>query len=86
MTLTPFQLGQLRKSPAECRIRTARKLAKLTQVQVAAGVGLTQAALSDIERKRWGSTSTDTAHKFAAFFGCAIEDLFPAKDKEAVAS
>lgn len=83
MTLTPYQLSRLRKTEPDHRLRTARELVQLTQVEVAAAIGITQSALSALENKRWGATSTDTAHKFAKFFGCAIEDLFPAKQEVA---
>ena len=82
MPLTASQLGRLRKTSGGVnRIKAARQLAGLTQVALAKEVGVTQSALSDFERQRWVNTSVDTARKFAEFFGCVIEDLFPAKQE-----
>jgi DNA-binding XRE family transcriptional regulator len=86
MALTPAQLKKLRKSDGGNRIRAARQLVGLTQEQLAPLVGLTQAGLSDLERRRYGDTNLSTAQKFSEFFGCAIEDLFPARQQQAVAS
>jgi DNA-binding XRE family transcriptional regulator len=82
MALTSEQLKRLRQAPAEDgrnRVRMARELAKMTQVQLAAALGVTQSSLSDLERQRYGGTTVDTARKFAEFFGCHIEDLFPSR-------
>jgi DNA-binding XRE family transcriptional regulator len=85
MALTPSQLKKLRKAEGGNRIRIARQLMGLTQQQLAPLVDMTQAGLSDLERRRYGDTNLSTAQKFADFFGCAIEDLFPAP-QQAVAS
>lgn len=65
------------------RLRAARELADKTQVQVADDLGLKQSTLSDLERQRWGSTTVDTARKLADYYGCLIEDLFPARSEVA---
>jgi transcriptional regulator with XRE-family HTH domain len=78
MALTPEQLKRLRRDRAANRLRRARELSGLTQVQLSAQTGLTQSVISDLERKRYAGTSVETAQKLAATFGCAIEDLFPA--------
>lgn len=86
MALTPTQLKRLRNLPAEPagnRIRAARQLLELTQQELAEKLKLTQSALSDMERGRFGRTTIDTGHRFAEFFGCAIEDLFPASQEVA---
>lgn len=79
MALTPSQLRRLRNLPNDgtSRIRAARQLAKLTQVELAAEVGMGQSFLSDLERGRWATAKVDTARRFAEFFGCTIDDLFP---------
>lgn len=84
MSLSAAQLKRLRATRNVNRVRVARELIGLTQVQLAGEVGLTQSALSDLERRRYDATTVETARKFANFFGCSIEDLFPAK--QAVAS
>lgn len=85
MALTPLQLRRLRATTHHGnRVRAARQALGLTQVQLAALLGLRQSTLSDIERQRYSDITIGTARKFADFFGCAIEDLFPAR--QAVAS
>lgn len=80
MSLTPEQLKRLRRDQSHGnRLQVARQLCKLTQQQLAAQIGVTQGFISDIERQRYPNTALDTARKFADFFGCAIEDLFPSK-------
>lgn len=83
ISLTPRQLRQLRNADGN-RIRAARHLVNLTQVQLCAQLGMTQSQLSDLERQRWQSPSLATARRLADFFGCTVDDLFPAS--EAVAS
>jgi transcriptional regulator with XRE-family HTH domain len=84
MPLTSRQIRQLRSATGN-RLRAARTLAGLRQVDVASQLGMSQSRLSDLERQRWASASLDTARRFAEYFGCAIEDLFPARE-ERVAS
>jgi putative transcriptional regulator len=86
MSLTSAQLRRLKTEVSNGsgnRVRAARAIVKMTQQQLADAVGLTQTTLSDIERQRYGTITLDTARKFAEFFGCAIEDLFPAKQEVA---
>jgi DNA-binding XRE family transcriptional regulator len=83
MTLTPEQLKKLRRSPGQNRIKVARELMGLTQIELAPKVGVSQSALSDLERRRYSGTSVDTARRFAEIFGCLIEDLFPPKSEVA---
>lgn len=83
--LTPKQIEVLRESPlAPNRVKVAMRLAGLTQVEVAAKLGITQSHVSEIANGNYSSLPLDTARKFATFFGCLIEDLFPSR--EAVAS
>lgn len=84
MSLSPEQLMKLRRSRTAARLRLARELSGLTQQVVADAVGLSQSALSDLERQRYAATTVDTARKLAGFYGCLIEDICPAR--QAVAS
>lgn len=52
----------------------------VTQVSVAAAIGVTQAYVSDVARQRHRTITVANARKFAHFFGCRIEDLFPSPE------
>lgn len=54
-------------------------LAGLTQAQLAEAIGLSQPYISDVKTGRYNTLTVENAYKFADYFGCAIEDLFPAK-------
>lgn len=87
MALTSKQLKQLRETPVGPvgnRVQRAIDLAEETQTSVARAIELSYTYVSDTARGRYHTISVDNAHKFAEFFGCTIEDLFPAR--EAVAS
>lgn len=85
MPLSTKRLNDLRKSGTDGnRVAKAIELAEVTQVEVATSTGLPQPYISDVARNRYQTITVDNARKFAEFFGCAIEDLFPAR--EAVAS
>lgn len=80
MALTKTQLKQLRETaagPSGNRIQVALDLIGETQVGLARSLGMPQSYVADTVRGRWQSTTVDTARKFATFFGCSIEDLFP---------
>lgn len=57
----------------------------MTNAEVARATGFGQQYVSDVARGRYQDISLANARKFADYFGCAIEDLFPGRD-EAVAS
>lgn len=83
--LSGRKLRELRETPAKGnRVARAIELAEVTQLEVAAATALPQPYISDVSRNRYDTITVDNARKFAEFFGCAIEDLFPAR--EAVAS
>lgn len=86
MPLSHKQLTKLRATTGGNRIAVARQLSQLTQVQLAAALGISQSSLSDLERSRYRALTVETAQKFSTYFGCSIEDLFPATPREAVAS
>ncbi len=88
MSLTPQQRRELLKSNVGAsgnRIAKAKELAGLTQAELADQIGLTQPYVSDVERGRHTTITLDNARKFADFFGCSIEDLFPSRSTQEVA-
>lgn len=84
--LTKQQIETLRRSRANTRNRLARamELADLTQAQLAQAMGFTQSFISKVKNGQYIDLPGETMRKFAGHFGCAIEDLFPAR--EAIAS
>lgn len=80
--LTDEQLEALRAVPVTTavpnRLRVAMAMLAVTQVDVAAGTNLTQPTISDICKGNYTDLKHSTVQCLAAFFGCAIEDLFPA--------
>lgn len=85
--LTKDQVETLRRSRVRSRNRLtrAKHLARVTQVEIAAATHLTQSYISRIENGQYVDLPGETMRAFATFYGCAIEDLFPAS-REAVAS
>ena len=78
--LNTKQLAQLRRAEGSPnRVRAAMGLGDVTQVQVAAAIGVTQPHVSEIVNGNYSSLPLPTAQRLAAFFGCAIEDLFPSR-------
>ena len=53
------------------------EMANVTQTALSAAIGLTQAYVSDVVRQRHRTITVANARKFARYFGCSIEDLFP---------
>lgn len=80
---------QLRKLRASAtpesgnRIAVAVDLLGKTQREVAADLGMSDSQLSDMCRGRFANPQLTTLQKFAGYFGCQIEDLFPARDSVA---
>lgn len=79
--LTATQINYLVNEPApgRNRLQLARTLAGLTQVEMSAALGITQPHISSLERGDYSDLPLETARKIAEFFGCGIEDLFPAR-------
>ena len=75
--LTEQQLAVLRSEPGSNRVAKAMALAGVTQVTVAKALRLTQPYVSDVARARYRTITVENAWKFATYFGCRIEDLFP---------
>ena len=78
--LTERQLVVLRASEPTNRVATAISLLGVTQGAVAAAIGVTQAYVSDVARQRYSTITLANARKFARYFGCSIDDLFPPRD------
>lgn len=79
--LTRRQREQLRQSkPAgRNRLQLAMALAGLTQVQLSERVGYTQSYISKVKNGQYSDELPgETMRTFAQFFGCSIEDIFPA--------
>lgn len=87
MGLTAKQLKALRTTdcPVGNRVAVAMQLSDLTQVEVAQAIGVTQPYVSAVVRGKHTTITVENARKFADFFGCAIEDLFPARTMAEVA-
>ena len=75
--LTPQQLATLRSEPGPNRVARAMEMTGVTQTALAAEIGLTQAYVSDVVRQRHRTITVANARKFARYFGCSIDDLFP---------
>ena len=75
--LTEQQLATLRVEPGVNRVAKAISLAGVTQVTLAEAIGLPQPYISDVARGRYRTITVENARKFADYFGCSIEDLFP---------
>ena len=81
--LTAKQLAALRATPGTNRVGKAIALAGVTQGAVAAALGFPQPYISDVARSRYRTITVENARKFAHYFGCSIEDLFPAPRRAA---
>lgn len=76
--LKPHHIRELREAHGQDnRVAKAIELADVTQLEIAAETGLPQPYVSDVARNRYQTITVENAHKFADFFGCSIEDLFP---------
>lgn len=81
--LTAEQLAVLRAEPGTNRVAKAIALAGVTQGTVAAALGVPQPYISDVARCRYQTITVENARKFANYFGCSIEDLFPGSEHAA---
>lgn len=79
--LTPQQLAILRSEPGPNRVARAMALTGITQTTLALEIGLSQACVSDVGRQRHRTITIANARRFARYFGCSIEDLFPAESR-----
>ncbi len=65
----------------QTKIQEYRKMAKITQSELADAVDVTRQTIISLENGRY-KASLVLAHKLAQFFGVAIEDLFLFDEKE----
>lgn len=87
MALTRTQLSDLRAASVPStgnRLALAIQLSGETQTSLGEKIGVPHVYVSDLARGRFPNITLKSAYKFAAFFGCQIEDLFPSR-REAVA-
>ena len=75
--LTKQQIEIVRSEPGSNRMARAMGLTRVTQTTLADAIGLSQPYVSDVIRGRYRTITVANARKFANFFGCSIEDLFP---------
>lgn len=83
MPLSTRKVHELRHAEAGAtgnKVAKAIELAEVTQTEVAVATGLPQPYISDVARGRYSTITVENAHKLADYFGCTIEDLFPAKE------
>lgn len=81
--MTPEQLDALRAVPLGTmpnKLRIALALAKAKQRDVVDETGIYASNLSNFVTGDYKTITIETARKLADFFGCQIEDLFPAKE------
>jgi DNA-binding XRE family transcriptional regulator len=81
--LSRKQLRELREAPlvGSNKLRKAIDLAEKTQVDVAAAVGITQSYVSLIERGERTNVTLELARLIAGYFGCDVDDIFPASEE-----
>ena len=87
--LTIRQLESLRAAPLETlpnRLKVAFALANVQRAEAAAATGLSAPTISKLINGQYQTLDIENARKLAEYFGCSIEDLFPATTTEAVAS
>lgn len=80
--LSARKLKELRETATKGnRVALAIDLADVRQLEVSEGTGLPQPYISDVARDRYQTITVENARKFADYFGCQIEDLFPSRDE-----
>jgi DNA-binding XRE family transcriptional regulator len=81
--LTAEQLAALRSVPVtddtKNRLRVAIAIVNVRQVDLVEETGLSQKTVTNIVNGLVPNIPLPTARLFADYFGCAIEDLFPAQ-------
>lgn len=84
--LTPEQAEQLRREPlgeAPNKLAAALWIARRTQQEFAALVGMTPSDVSQIRNGRYRRLSLETAQRIAVVFGVSTDDIFPYRPKAA---
>jgi DNA-binding XRE family transcriptional regulator len=79
--MTRGQVERLRREGRASRNRLALaiEIESTTQVKLADAIGLTQPYISKLANGQYDDIPLETSRALADFFGCSIEDLFPAK-------
>jgi len=80
--LTPEQIEALRSVPLGAmpnRLQVALGMVKARQADIVAETGMSAPNVSDFVNGKYGDMNLETARKFADYFGCAIDDLFPSR-------
>jgi transcriptional regulator with XRE-family HTH domain len=81
--MTSTQLKQLRTAAVDDsgnRLGSAFSIADVKQADCARATGFSAQYINDVKAGRIQNVTVENAHKFAEFFDCAIEDLFPARE------
>jgi transcriptional regulator with XRE-family HTH domain len=81
--MTAKQRAQLRDVspwPSGNRLGAAFILDGRSQMECSRETGFSPQYISDVKAGRFDYPSLENAHRFASFFGCAIEELFPSRD------
>jgi DNA-binding Xre family transcriptional regulator len=85
--LTRRQLESLRGQQPVGRNRLTAAMEAMnprtTQVDLAEAIGVTQAYISRLCTGNYQDVPLETSRAIAEFFGCQIEDLFPARSEVA---
>jgi len=82
--LTPEELNALRAVPLGAmpnKVRIAIAMTGVQQIVIVETTSLLASQVSNAVNGR-GTTSVETAREISRFFGCAIEDLWPAADDD----
>ncbi len=84
--MTVPQLEQLRSSGfprTGNRVGVAIEIAGVTQRTIARTLGMPEPYVSEVVRGRYRTITVENAHRFADFFGCTVDDLFPRREAAA---
>ena len=80
---SPFRRSRILRSASRPtkgnRLGLAIRLGGVSQGRVAAATGISQPCISDVARGRYATITLKNARKFAAYFRCSVDDLFPAE-------
>lgn len=83
MALEPKAVRKLQRTTLAAgepnKVKQAVRLSGKTQGEVAADLGFTDSYFSNVVRGKFEDIGLTNARKIADYFGCAIDDLFPAK-------
>jgi transcriptional regulator with XRE-family HTH domain len=82
--LSRAQIVELTSTPLKKRpnrVKYARDLLDLSQVQISEALGIPQKEVSDMENGQYSRLPLEKARMMANFFGVLIEELFPAREE-----